>query len=56
MKLVDVMSSTYIEFNKENNEKDWKFKIADHVRISKCKDIFAKFRKGYAPNWSEKVF
>ena len=24
-----------------------------HVRISKCKNIFAK---GYTPNWSEEVF
>ena len=34
-------------------KKDPKFKIADHVRILKCKKIFAK---GYAPNWSEEVF
>ena len=26
------------------------FKVGDHVRISKYKNIFAK---GYAPNWSE---
>ena len=25
----------------------------DHVRISKCKNIFAK---GYTPNWSEEIF
>ena len=30
-----------------------KFKIGDHVRISKYKHIFAK---SYAPNWSEEVF
>ena len=30
-----------------------KFKVGDHVRISKYKNIFAK---GYAPNWSEEVF
>ena len=35
MKSVDVQSSTYIEFSKENNEKDPKFKIGDIVRISK---------------------
>ena len=33
--------------------KDPKFKVGDHVRISKYKDIFAK---GYAPNWLEEVF
>ena len=35
------------------NAKDPKFKVGDHVRISKCKIIFAK---GYMPNWSEEVF
>ena len=41
------------EYNEESNKKDPKFKIGDHVRISKYKNIFAK---GYAPNWSEEVF
>ena len=35
------------------NKKDPKFKVSDHVRISKYKNIFAK---GYTPNWSEEVF
>ena len=30
-----------------------KFKVSDHVRISKYKNIFVK---GYVPNWSEEVF
>ena len=30
-----------------------KFKVGDHVRISKYKNIFAK---GCAPNWSEEIF
>ena len=30
-----------------------KFKVGDHVKISKYKNIFAK---GYAPNWSEELF
>ena len=38
---------------KEVNDKDPKFKIGDHVRISKYKNIFAK---GYIPNCSEEVF
>ena len=33
MILVDVRSSTYIDFNKKNNKKDPKFKFGDHVRI-----------------------
>ena len=53
MKPVDVKDNTYIDFKKEVNDKDPKFKIGDHVRISKYKNIFAK---GYTPNWSEEVF
>ena len=34
-------------------KKNPKFKVGDHVRISKYKNIFAK---GYAPNWSEEIF
>ena len=53
MKLVDVKDNTYIDFMKEVNKKDPKFKVGDYVRISTYKNIFAK---GYMPNWSEKVF
>ena len=53
MKPVDVKDNTYIDFKKEVNDKDPKFKIGDHVRISKYKNIFAK---GYMPNWSEEIF
>ena len=42
-----------IDSGKEVNDKDPKFKVGDHVRISKYKNIFAK---GYTPNWSEEVF
>ena len=53
MKPVDVKDNTYIDFKKEVNDKDPKFKVGDHVRISKYKNIFAK---RYTPNWSEEVF
>ena len=53
MKSVDVKDNAYIDFKKEVNDKDPKFKVGDHVRISKYKNIFAK---GYAPNWPEEVF
>ena len=53
MKPVDVKDNTYIDFKKEVNDKDPKFKVGDHVRISKYKNIFAK---GYTPNWPEEVF
>ena len=53
MKPVDVKDDKYIDFEKELNNKDPEFKVGDHVRISKYKNIFAK---GYTPNWSENVF
>ena len=53
MKPVDVKDNTYINFEKEVNNKDPKFKVGDYVRISKYKNIFAK---GYMPNWSEEAF
>ena len=53
MEPADVKDNTYINANKESNNKDPKFRVGDHVRISKHKNIFAK---GYMPNWSEEVF
>ena len=53
MKPVDVKDNTYIDFKKEVNDKDPKFKVGDNVRISKYKNIFAK---RYTPNCSEEVF
>ena len=42
MKPVDVKDNTYIDFEKKVNDNDPKFKIGDHVRISKYKNIFLK--------------
>ena len=53
MKPFDIKDNTYIGFKKEVNDKNPKFKVGDHVRISKYKNIFAK---GYMPNWSEEIF
>ena len=53
MKPIDVKSDSFAEYNEESNEKDPNFKVSDHVRISKYKNIFAK---GYTPNWSEGIF
>ena len=53
MKPIDVTDDSFAEYNEESNKKNPKFKIGDHVRISKYKNIFAK---GYAPNWSEEIF
>ena len=53
-KPVDVKDNTYIDAMVfHSDDKDPKFKVGDHVGISKYKNIFAK---GYTPNWSEKVF
>ena len=53
MKPIAVKGNTYINFEKEVNDKDPKFKVGDYVRISKHINIFAK---GCMPNWSEEVF
>ena len=53
MKPIDVKINTYINIDKELNDNDPKFKVGDHVRISKYKSIFSK---GYTPNWSEGIF
>ena len=42
MKPVDIKDNTYIDFNKDVNDNDPKFKVRDHVRLSKYKSIFAK--------------
>ena len=57
MKPFHVKDNTYFDSmemhsSKNVNENDPKFKVADHVRISNYKNIFAK---GYTPNWSEEV-
>ena len=53
MKLAEIKDNTYIDSKKEVNDKNPKFKVGDHLRISKYKNIFAK---GYMPNWSEEIF
>ena len=53
MQRIDIKPDSYAEYSVESNEKDPKFQRNDHVRISKCKNIFAKW---YTPNWLEKVF
>ena len=52
MKPADVNNKTYIDSNKEVYDKDLKFDVGDHVRISKYKNNFAK---GYTPNSSKDV-
>ena len=47
MKPIDITSDSYTEYNEDSNEKDPKFKVGNHVRISKYKNTFAK---GYTQN------
>ena len=42
MKPIDVADDSYVDYNENFNKKDPKFKVGDHVRISKYKNIFAK--------------
>ena len=53
MKPIDVTSNSYAGSNEDANEKDPKFKVGDHARISEYKNIFAK---GYTQNSSEEIF
>ena len=53
MKPTDVTSDSYSEYNEDTIIKHRKFKVGDHVRISKCKNIFVK---GYTSNCSEEIF
>ena len=53
MKPINVTNDSFAEYNEDSNKKDPKFKVGDHFRISKYKNIFAK---GYTPNRSEEVF
>ena len=53
MKPVHVKSRKYIDFDKNNNNKDPTFKIGDHVRISIYKNIFTK---EHVPNQSNEGF
>ena len=53
IKPIDVADDSFAEYNEKSNEKDPKFKVGDHVRISKFKNVFVK---GYTPNWSEEIF
>ena len=54
MKPIEVTDNYYAEYNEDpSNKKNPKFKVGDHVRIWKYKDILAK---GYTLNWSEEVF
>ena len=48
IKPIDVKTSAvFFAFGVENNNKDPKYQVGDHVRISRYKNVFAR---GYAPS------
>ena len=53
MKPIDVTADSYTKYNEDFNVTKPKFKVGDHVRISKYKNIFAK---GYTQDWLEEFF
>ena len=53
MKPIDVKNNSFAEYNEGSNEKDSKFKVGYHVKISKYKNILAKVNPR---NRSEKIF
>ena len=55
IKSIDVTSDSHAEaeYNEDSNKSKPKFKVGDHIRISKCKNTFSK---EYTQNWSEEVF
>ena len=53
LKSIDVKPEYYAEYNVDSDEKDRKFQVGDHVRISKYKNVFGE---GYTSNWSKEVF
>ena len=42
IKPVNVKSSTYLDFNKEDNKEDLKFEFGDHVGFPNTKSFLAK--------------
>ena len=53
IKPIDVIGDSCAKYNEGFNKTDPKFKVGDHVRILKQKNMFGK---GYTRNWSEEVF
>ena len=42
MKSTDFTNDSFVEYNKDSNKRNTKFKVGDHVRISKRKNIYKK--------------
>ena len=44
MKSADVKLSAYSDFGAKNNDKDLKFEVNDHIRVSKRKKFFCRIK------------
>ena len=42
MKPINIISDSYAEYHEDSNQKEPKFKVRDHVRISKYKNILLR--------------
>ena len=47
MKPIDVTADSYVEYNEDFNKKGPKFKVGDHVRISKYKNSTKLVRRSF---------
>ena len=52
MKTIDAITDFYAKYNEDSNENKPKFKVGDHVRISKYRNIFSK---ASTKNWSKEI-
>ena len=52
MKPIEFTSDSYAEYNEDSNEKDSKFKVGNHVRISKYKIFLLRG----VPKIGQKIF
>ena len=50
MKPADVKSSTYFDFNKENNKEDPEFRVGDHVGYQNMKMFLQNL--SFAKSWT----
>ena len=52
IKPVNIKSRTHIDFGRDNNKKDPEFKVGDHIRMSKHRNISTV----YTSNWTKDIF
>ena len=53
IKPIDDKSGTYIEYSIDGNRRKHEFRIGNHAKIWKYKNVFTK---GHTPSWFKKLF